>query len=221
MVIINPSLLSADFCNLKRDIEILEKNSITSIHIDVMDGNFVSNIAFGIDQIKAISSITNMEVDVHMMVNNPEKYIGKLVEAGADCITLHEEACTHLYKTIYFIKSFGIKVGVALNPATNIYSLKYVFALLNRVLVMTVEPGFGGQKFIDSMKDKIAELRHIKEANQYNFEIQVDGGINYENIKDVVNFGANNVVIGSSIFKNGNIENNVKKFYNILQLNEK
>ena len=217
-LLINPSLLSADFCNLERDIRILEESNIKSIHIDVMDGNFVSNLAFGIDQIKAINRITKMKLDVHIMINNAERYIETFVEAGADCITVHEEACNHLYKTIHHIKSFGIKAGVGLNPSTNIDNLRYVFNLVNRVLIMTVEPGFGGQKFIGCMQEKIVDTRVIKDKNQYDFEIQVDGGINSENVMKVVNCGATNIVIGSGIFNGGNIKENVNKFYDILDL---
>jgi ribulose-phosphate 3-epimerase len=217
-LIIAPSILSADACNLEQDIRVLEKSSITSIHIDVMDGNFVPNIAFGIDQIKALRKITDMELDVHLMVNDPDKYIERIIEAGASCITVHEEACGHLYKTITFIKSFGIKAGVALNPATNIDNLKYVYKLLNKVLIMTVEPGFGGQKFIPLMKQKINDARQIKTLGKYDFQIQVDGGIDSQNIKEVVDLGATDIVIGSSVFENRTIENNIKKFYDLLGL---
>lgn len=217
-LIIAPSILSADACNLEKDICILEKSSITSIHIDVMDGNFVPNIAFGIDQIKALRKITDMELDVHLMVNDPDRYIERIIEAGASCITVHEEACDHLYKTITFIKSFGIKAGVALNPATNIDNLKYVYKLLNKVLIMTVEPGFGGQKFIPLMKEKINDTRQIKQLGKYDFQIQVDGGIDFDNIMEVVALGATDIVIGSSVFKDRTIENNIKKFYDLLDL---
>lgn len=219
-LVINPSILSANICNLEQDIQILEKKSVKSIHIDIMDGNFVPNIAFGIDQINAIGKITDMELDVHLMVRNPEKYIERLIEGGANCITVHEEACDHLYKTICLIKSFGIKAGVALNPSTNIDNLKYVYELINKVLIMTVEPGFGGQKFIPYMKQKINDARKIKQASLYDFVIQVDGGINLENVKDVVNLGATDIVIGSSIFENGNIEGNIDKFNKILNLSQ-
>jgi ribulose-phosphate 3-epimerase len=215
-LLINPSVLAADFCNLERDIRILEESNIKSIHIDVMDGNFVSNLAFGIGEIKAINRITNMKLDVHLMINNAERYIETFVESGADSITVHEEACTHLYKTIQYIKSLGIKAGIALNPSTNINNLRYVFNLVNKVLIMTVEPGFGGQEFISCMKEKIVDTRVIKDKNKYGFEIQVDGGINSENIRSVVNCGATNIVIGSGIFDGGHIKENINKFYSIL-----
>lgn len=217
-VIISPSMLGANFCNLEKDIKILEKSGITSIHIDVMDGNFVPNIAFGIDQIKMLTQITNMEIDVHLMINDADRYIESLVEAGADSITVHQEACPHLYKTLYLIKSFGIKAGVSINPATSLENLRYIFHLLNKVLIMTVEPGFGGQKFIPSMKQKIKDVRLIKVKANYQFEIQVDGGINKSNIKEVAELGVTDIVIGSSLFDSNGIENNIKEFYEILNL---
>lgn len=216
-VTITPSLLSADLCNLERDIRALEKNGIKAIHIDVMDGNFIPEIAFGIEHIKAISKITNMEIDIHLVVSNPEKYIATLVDAGADCITVHQEACVNLYKTIHFIKSFGIKAGVALNPATSVTNLKYIMELLNRVLIMTVDPEFRGQKFIPIMEDKIKELFDIKETYKYDFEIQAEGGINAENIKKVSMLGATNMVAGYAIFKNGDIDGNIEQFNKILK----
>ncbi|MHC1685840.1 MAG: ribulose-phosphate 3-epimerase [Clostridiaceae bacterium] len=218
IIVINPSLLSANLCNLEKDIRTLEKNSIKIVHIDVMDGKFVSEIAFGIEQIRAINKITDMEIDVHLMVNNPEKYISALVDSGADCITVHQEACISLYKTVHYIKSYGIKAGVALNPATNITTLNYVMNLLNKVHIMTVEPGFAGQKFIPIMKEKIEKLVTTKYIYQYDFEIQVEGGINLDNISDVVKCCASNIVIGEAIFENGNIDSNIEKFYKAVQI---
>lgn len=212
---ISPSILGANYCNLEKDIKELEASGIKSIHIDVMDGNFVPNIAFGIDMIKAIRSITTMELDVHLMVDNPERFIDSLVEAGADSITVHAEACPHLYKTIYTIKSFGIKAGIALNPATPIEMIKHVTEMINMVLIMTVEPGFGGQKFIPFMMDKIFEVKRYKEINNLEYAIQVDGGINSDNFMDVIKAGANDIVIGSSIFNQNGIEQNVKYFNNL------
>lgn len=214
---ISPSILGANYCNLEKDIKELEASGIKSIHIDVMDGNFVPNIAFGIDMIKAIRGITTMELDVHLMVDNPERFIDSLVEAGADSITVHAEACPHLYKTIYTIKSFGIKAGVALNPATPIEAIKYVSEMINMVLIMTVEPGFGGQKFIPFMLDKINEMKSTRDTNNLEFDIQVDGGINIGNISEAIEVGANDIVIGSSIFNENGIKENVKSFYKLLE----
>lgn len=215
---ISPSILGANYCNLEKDIKELEASGIKSIHIDVMDGNFVPNIAFGIDMIKAIRGITTMELDVHLMVDNPERFIDSLVEAGADSITVHAEACPHLYKTIYTIKSFGIKAGIAVNPATPIEAIKHVTEMINMVLVMTVEPGFGGQKFIPFMLDKINEIKSNKDMNNLEYDIQVDGGINIDNICEVIDVGANDIVIGSSIFNENGIKENVRSFYNLLNI---
>ena len=212
-VVINPSILSADICNLERDIRVLEKKGIKSIHLDIMDGNFVPNMALSIEHISALRKITNMELDVHLMVNNPDKYIERLVEGGANCITVHQEACDQLYKTICLIKSFGIKAGVALNPATTIDNLKYVYKFINKLLIMTVEPGFGGQKFISYMNEKIKDVIEVKEAGSYEFDIQVDGGIDLDNINAIIDLGATDIVIGSSIFEYGEIEVNIDRFY--------
>lgn len=210
---ISPSILGANFRNLEKDIRTLEVNGIKSIHIDVMDGNFVPNIAFGPDQIKMLRSISSdIEFDVHLMVANPDLFIDRLVEAGADSITVHAETCKHLYKTIYKIKSFGIKAGIALNPATPIEVIKHINNMINKVLVMTVEPGFGGQAFIPYMIDKLNELRQIKEKTNMEYDIQVDGGITLDNINEVVKAGANDIVVGSSLFAGGDLEEKIQLF---------
>ena len=211
-----PSLLSANICNLEKDLRILEDNNIEVLHIDIMDGNFVPNIAFGIYQVEGLRKLNEMEFDVHLMVENPDLFVEPLVEAGADSLTVHFEASKHLYKTIRYIKSFGIKAGVALNPSTPISLLEHILPMLNRVLIMSVEPGFGGQEFIPFSLDKIRALDKIKKENGYDFDIQVDGGINIKNINDVVNAGVNEVVIGSSLFK-GSIEENIKNFKSSLE----
>lgn len=212
-----PSLLSADICNLEKDLKILEDNNIEVLHVDIMDGNFVPNIAFGIYQVEGLRKLNEMEFDVHLMVENPDLFVEPLVEAGADSLTVHFEASKHLYKTIRYIKSFGIKAGVALNPSTPISLLEHILPMLNRVLIMSVEPGFGGQEFIPFSLDKIRALDKIKKENGYDFDIQVDGGINIKNINDVADAGVNEVVIGSSLFK-GSIEENIKNFKRSLEL---
>ena len=212
-----PSLLSANICNLEKDLRILEDNNIEVLHIDIMDGNFVPNIAFGIYQVEGLRKLNEMEFDVHLMVENPDLFVEPLVEAGADSLTVHFEASKHLYKTIRYIKSFGIKAGVALNPSTPISLLEHILPMLNRVLIMSVEPGFGGQEFIPFSLDKIRALDKIKKENGYDFDIQVDGGINIKNINDVADAGVNEVVIGSSLFK-GSIEENIKNFKRSLEL---
>lgn len=205
-----PSLLSANVCNLEKDINTLDSKNIEILHIDIMDGNFVPNITFGIYQVEALRKITNAEFDAHLMVEDPDKFVEALVEGGVNGITVHVETCKHLYKTIRYIKSFGIKAGVALNPSTPIHCLEHVLPMLNRVLIMSVEPGFGGQEFIPFSIDKINILNNIKKEKNYDFDIQVDGGINDHNIKAVVDAGVNEIVMGSSIF-NGNIESNIDR----------
>lgn len=214
---IAPSILGANFCNLEKDIKILEQNSISVIHIDVMDGNFVPNIAFGVDQIKMLRTISqDLEFDVHLMVMNADMLIGQLATAGANTVTVHAESCLHLYRTINTIKSLGLKAGVALNPATPLDAIKYVAPLLDKVLIMTVEPGFGGQKFISSMLEKVKELKNMQISQNWQFDIQVDGGIVLSNVSSVVEYGANDIVIGSSIFSKNAIAENLKEFYAII-----
>lgn len=215
-ITISPSLFAADICNLGREISILEKCSITNLHIDVMDGNFVPNIAFGPDQVKMLRSITKMEFDIHMMVINPERYIEDFVKAGADSITIHVEACKHLHRTIQQVKGLGKKVGVALNPATPLEELSYCLNLLDRLLIMTVNPGYGGQKFISEMRSKIIDAAELKRKYCYNFELQIDGGVNKSNLKDVILAGATDIVIGSATFENHNIEHNIEEFKRII-----
>lgn len=211
-ITISPSLLAADMGNLEKELQTVESSGIHSLHIDVMDGNFVPNIAFGPDQVKMLRPLTTMFFDVHMMVADPDRYIKAFVDAGADCITVHAEACTHLHRSIQFIKSFGKKVGVALNPGTPLEILHYLYDSLDLVLIMTVNPGYGGQKNIVAMNEKIKELANIKQAGGYQFEIQVDGGINLDNILDVINVGANNIVIGSAAFQKNKTQENIVAF---------
>lgn len=206
-VIISPSLLSANVCNYSEDFKIFNEKDIKVIHIDIMDGHYVPNISIGLGQVAALRKLTTAEFDVHLMVTNPDEYVEALVEAGANSITIHSEVATHLYKSIHYLKSFGIKAGVALNPATPISCLEYVYPLLDRVLIMSVEPGFGGQAFVPFALDKISQLNEIKAKNNYGFTIQVDGGINLYNIEDVIKAGARDIVIGSSLFNEGLAKN--------------
>lgn len=213
---ISPSILGANFCNLAADIAILEKNAIPTLHLDVMDGNFVPNITFGPDQIKMLRPITRMEFDAHLMVANADSLLERLAAAGVDSVTVHMEACPHLYRTLDTIKKLGMKAGVALNPATPNETLFHVGTMLDRVLIMTVEPGFGGQAFIPLMLPKIKALAAWKQENDLSFAIQVDGGINTSNIAEVVAHGATDIVIGSSIFSKNAVEQNIKDFYAVL-----
>lgn len=209
MIKIAPSILSADFSMLGSEIKELERCGADFIHIDVMDGHFVPNITFGPPVIKAIRSFTKLPFDVHLMIDEPAKYIEDFVKAGADIITVHYEADKHIDRTINYIKSFNTKAGVALNPATPVSCLKDIIGLLDMVLIMSVNPGFGGQKFISYSLDKINEVKKLSENNNPELLIQVDGGIDLTNIKDVVSHGANVIVAGSSVFRNRTIKENI------------
>ena len=211
MVKIAPSILSADFSKLGEEVIKLHDAGADFIHIDIMYGEFVPNISFGMPVIKAIRNKTDKVFDVHLMINNPQRYIDDFIEAGADIITLHYESEKHLDRAIQYIKSKGIKAAVALNPATPTVVLKNIIGSLDMVLIMSVNPGFGGQSFIPYSLDKIREVKQMAiEANNEDILIQVDGGIDSNNVKDVVEAGANVIVAGSAVFKNGNIEENIK-----------
>lgn len=215
-VTISPSLLSANIYNLEKDFEIFNEKGIEVIHIDLMDGHYVPNITFGIYQIEALRKLTKAEFDVHLMVTDPDMFIMPLFDAGVNAITVHAESSLHMYKTLVTIKELGMKTGVALNPATSLGTLEHVFHLLDRVLIMSVEPGFGGQIFLPNSLDKITKLNKIKQENNYDFTIQVDGGITVDNIEEVIKAGARDIVIGSSLFK-GNLSDNIDKFREIIE----
>ncbi|MGB9779239.1 ribulose-phosphate 3-epimerase [Caldanaerobacter sp.] len=208
---IAPSILSADFANLLQEVKEIEEDA-DLLHIDVMDGHFVPNITVGPLVVKALRQYTFLPFDVHLMIENPDFYIEDFVKAGADIITVHQEACVHLHRTIQRIKNHEIKAGVALNPATPLETLKYILEYVDMVLIMTVNPGFGGQKFIDSMLKKIKELDTIRKEQNLSFEIEVDGGINVNNIKQVVEAGADIVVAGSAIFDSPDPSATIKAF---------
>ena len=210
MIKIAPSILSSDFSKLGDEVKKLDEFNADIIHIDVMDGKFVPNITFGMPVIKSIRNYTKLPFDVHLMIEEPSKYIEDFVKAGADIITVHYEADRHIDRTINYIKSFGVKAAVALNPGTPVSVIKDLIPSLDMVLIMSVNPGFGGQKFIPYALNKIKELTKLKE--QYNKEliIEVDGGVDVSNIKAVAESGAQWVVAGSAVFKDGNIEENIK-----------
>jgi ribulose-phosphate 3-epimerase len=209
--ILAPSILTADFSNLSGQIKELEKGGADWLHCDVMDGNFVPNISFGAPIIRSIKKITKLPLDAHLMIANPGSYIEDFVSAGCSYITVHQEATVHLHRVLERIKHLGAKAGVSINPATPISSLSPVLEYADMVLVMSVNPGFGGQKFIPSMLKKITELNEIREKEKYNYIIEIDGGINDENISSVVNAGCDAFVIGSSIF-NGPITERTEFF---------
>ena len=196
-IIVAPSLLAADFSKLREEIQEVESYGAEYSHLDVMDGNFVPNISFGAPVISSIRKHSNLVFDVHLMVENPDRFIKDMVDAGADVITVHTETTKHLNRTIQLIKSYGKKVGVALNPSTPLDVIKYDLKDIDMVLIMTVNPGFGGQAFIEGMLQKIRDLRSIDP----NIDIQVDGGINNKTSKLVKEAGANILVAGSYLFK--------------------
>lgn len=211
MYILAPSILSANFAKLGEDVATVAREGAEYIHIDVMDGMFVPSISFGMPVIKNIRSCTDKVFDVHMMVEEPGRYAEDMKKAGADLLCVHQEACCHLDRTINQIKDLGMKVGVALNPATPIETLDCVLDQVDMVLIMSVNPGFGGQKFIPYTLDKVRKLREKIDARGLNVDIQVDGGVGLGNVKDVLAAGANIVVAGSAVF-GGDAAANVRAF---------
>ena len=210
---ISPSILSADFSQLGKEIKKLEDGGADLIHVDVMDGHFVPNLTIGPPVIKALRNYTKLPFDVHLMISPVHKYIKNFAEAGSDIITIHPEATENLNESISLIKRLNKKVGISLNPDTNISVIESELKNIDLVLVMSVFPGFGGQKFIPETIKKIKDLKEIKDKKTYNFDIEVDGGINFLNSKDVINAGANILVSGTTIFKenNGDIKKNIEK----------
>ncbi|ERK30378.1 ribulose-phosphate 3-epimerase [Clostridium intestinale] len=209
MVKIAPSILSADFAKLGEDIVAIDKAGADFIHIDVMDGNYVPNISIGLPVIKSIRKYTEKTFDVHLMIEEPGRFIDDFIAVGADLITVHYEADRHVDRTIQYIKSKGIKAGIVLNPGTPVSMIKDLIPALDMVLIMSVNPGFGGQKFIEYSLNKIAEVKELSEKYNKELLIQVDGGIDASNIKKVVDAGANVIVAGSAVFKDGKVEENI------------
>ena len=210
---ISPSILSADFGQLGNEVKRLESGGADMIHVDVMDGHFVPNLTIGPPVIKNLKKYTKLPFDVHLMISPVHKYIKDYAEAGADIITIHPEATDNLNESVNLIKKLNKKVGVSLNPDTDIDALIDEITNVDLILIMSVFPGFGGQKFIPEVIDKIKKLKKIKEEKNYNFEIEVDGGINFSNSKEVLSAGANILVSGTTIFKenNGDIKKNIEK----------
>ena len=208
---ISPSILSADFSQLGNEIKRLEQSGADMIHVDVMDNHFVPNLTIGPPVIKSLRKYTNLPFDVHLMIDPVHKYIKDFADAGSDIITIHPEATESLLESINHIKSLNKKVGVSLNPNTEIEVIENVLDKINLVLIMSVYPGFGGQKFMPEVLEKISELKKIQDNKKLNFDIEVDGGINFENNKKVIDAGANILVSGTTIFKenNGDIKKNI------------
>src|SRR5690625_482887 len=204
MIKIAPSILSADFKKLGSEIKEIEEAGADYVHVDVMDGHFVPNITIGPLIVEAIKPITKLPLDVHLMIENPDQYIKDFAEGGADIITVHQETCPHLHRTIQLIKNQNVKAGVVINPATTVAMIKETIANVDLVLVMSVNPGFGGQSFISSTLSKIKEIDLIRKDKQLDFELQVDGGVNVTTAKEVVDAGADVLVAGSAIFNQPN-----------------
>src|SRR5699024_2118248 len=209
--ILAPSILAADYSQLGAQIEECNKADTQWIHCDIMDGHFVPNISYGPDIVKAAAQSTDAFIDVHLMIEHPDNFIQAFAEAGADQITVHQEACTHLHRTIQNIHSYDIAAGVALNPATPLQMLKPVLNEIDLALVMSVNPGFGGQTFIPKTYDRLQEMRVMRQSADARFLIEVDGGVNLENIQKVTQAGADILVAGSAVFKSKNIPQQIKE----------
>jgi ribulose-phosphate 3-epimerase len=215
-IIIAPSLLAADMGNLERELGLLEANHIQALHVDAMDGHFVPNIAFGPDQVKMLRPYARVKWDVHMMISDPERLIDAYVQAGADHVTVHAEACRHLHRNLQQIRDMRRTAGVALCPATPLEMIRYVMDMVDLVLIMTVNPGYGGQANIASMKQKVRALHRIRAEEGHVFQIQVDGGVNQDNVIDYIEAGADNLVMGSAVFQKGKTGENLKAFNKML-----
>ena len=213
--LISPSLLSADFGNLQKDIEMINQSEADWFHLDIMDGVFVPNISFGFPIIKQIKKYAKKPLDVHLMIVNPDKFIKEFKDAGADILTVHYEACTHLNRTIEAIKANGMKAGVSLNPHTPVSVLQDIIEYVDLVLIMSVNPGFGGQKFIGNSYNKITQLKELINNKNSKALIEVDGGVDMSNAKQLIDTGADVLVAGSYIFNSDNQTNTIAQLKNI------
>ncbi|CDM69072.1 Ribulose-phosphate 3-epimerase [Clostridium bornimense] len=209
MIKIAPSILSADFSRLGEEIELLDKSGADIIHIDVMDGHFVPNLTFGMPVVKAIRKYTKLPFDVHLMIENPAMYVKDFIDAGADIITVHYESDRHIDRTINLIKENGCKAGIVINPGTAVDAIKHLIPIVDMILIMSVNPGFGGQKFIEYSVEKIKEVRTIADKVNKDLMIEVDGGITTDNIGKVVAAGADVIVAGSAVFSGGKVKENI------------
>ena len=212
MLKLAPSILSADFGHLAEDVKKIEEGGADYIHVDVMDGHFVHNISFGAPVMKCLNGKTGLPYDVHLMIENPDRYIDDFVTPQTEYITVHQEACVHLHRTIQNIKSKGVKAGVSINPATPVSILECILPDVDLVLIMSVNPGFGGQKFIPGALEKVRELAEIKRTKGLDFVIEIDGGITLDNIGEVMEAGVEMAVAGSAVFKAEDVVGRVKEF---------
>lgn len=209
MIQLAPSILSADFARLGEQVEDVTKAGADLIHVDVMDGHFVPNISFGASVMKSLDSLETAPYDVHLMIENPDSYLGDFVTEKTEYITVHQEACKHLHRTIQHIRSYGVGAGVSLNPATPVSSLENILEDVDLVLIMSVNPGFGGQSLIHSTLRKIRKLADIREKNNLKFRIEIDGGVNLKTIQDVAETGVDIIVAGSAVFGAEDLEKRV------------
>ena len=212
-----PSILSADFGRLAEEVAQIERGGADLVHVDVMDGHFVPNISFGAPVMKCLTCRTGLPFDVHLMIENPDAYLEDFVTPQTEYITVHQEACTHLNRTVQHIKSLGIKAGVSINPATSPSVLDYILEDVDMVLLMSVNPGFGGQKFIPSVLEKARKLRDIKIDRGLDFEIEIDGGATLDNVREIIDAGVEIVVAGSAVFKAPDIAARTAEFKEIVK----
>ncbi len=220
MALLAPSILSADFSCLAKQVQIVEENGADLIHVDVMDGHFVPNLTFGPIIVQAVKHISTLPIDVHLMVNNPMQFLDWFAGSGAEFLTIHQEACVHLDRAVNYIKSLGCKAGISLNPATPVETVQHLLPQLDLVLVMSVNPGFGGQSFIPYTLQKIAHLADLREKLKANFLIEVDGGINTDTAKQVLQAGADVLVAGNAIFKQPSIAEACRALKEIAQVEQ-